>query len=99
MREIYNWLQERRNTWRFFLSILGWIFLLFSCNSSIRQEKVLDSDAKEFLKTIKRYIVVVGSFESIVSSTSSPRAPSSEPRSAELQANLEKLKAMGYKSI
>ena len=95
MRKIYDWFQERRDMWRIFLSIFCWIFLLFSCNSNIRQEKVLDSDAKEFLKSMKKYIVVVGSFESIVSSTSSPKAPSSGSRSAELQANLEKLKAMG----
>ncbi|HRG77557.1 MAG TPA: hypothetical protein PLX69_23560, partial [Leptospiraceae bacterium] len=86
---IYDWFQEGRDMRGNFLSILFWIFLLFSCNSNIRQEKVLDSDAKEFLKSIKRYVVVVGSFESIVSSTSSPTEASSYPSKNKIQIEIK----------
>ncbi len=50
--------------------ILFCSFSLATCSSSGRQEKPLDKNAVEFLKSVRKYIIVVGSLDSVFSSGS-----------------------------
>lgn len=74
-------------------------FMLLTCSSSNnRQEKALDSEGIAFLKTIRKYVIVVGSFESIVTTPVTPKkqsSNSSKQEIARMRANIESMKAIG----
>lgn len=56
---------------KFSVGFLISIFLL-SCGTSDRKDKALESDAKEFLKSIRKYIIVAGTLNPTSDSKSSP---------------------------